>query len=87
VLGADELQRLLDAWPDLGRRGADVLEAERDLVRDLAHHNLVLGILEHRGHRPRELGRPCRPGVDAADDDAPAHRPAVEVRHERRQRA
>ena len=46
-------------------RDSEVLEAERDLVLDPRHHDLVLGILEHRGHGAGELGGAVRAGVEA----------------------
>ena len=84
VPGADQLQRLVDPRPDVGRRDADVLEAERDLVRDLRHHDLVLRILEDRRDVAGKLGRARLARVAAGHDDAPRERAAVEVRHEAR---
>ena len=52
---------------------ADVLEAERDLVRDLGHHDLVLRVLEDRRDDAGELRRSCLARVDPADD-APCRR-------------
>ena len=86
MLGADECERLLDPRPDLGRLGADVLEPERDLVRDPRHHDLVLGVLEDRRDGSRELRRARLARVDAADDDATREDAPVEVRHEPRER-
>ena len=66
---------------------AQVLEPERDLVRDDRHHDLVLGILEDRRDRPSELGRAGAARVQAGDDDPARERAAVEVRHEPGERA
>ena len=77
-----DCERALDARPDLGRLGAEVLEPERDLVRDDRHHDLVLRVLEDRRDRARELGRAGRARVEAGDDDAAREAAAVEVRHE-----
>jgi len=85
--GSDQLERLLDTRPDPLRLGADVLEPERDLVRDLRHHHLVLRVLEDRGDRPGQLGRPCLPCVPAPDDYPAGEHSAVEVRHEAGERA
>ena len=68
--------------PDLLRRDAEVLEPERHLVLDPGHHDLVLGILEDRGNRPREIGRTVRSRVEPADLDAAGERAAVKMRHE-----
>ena len=86
VQRVDGLERALDARPDLGGRSAEVLEPERDLVRDDRHHDLVLRILEDRRDRPGELGRAGRPRVEAGDDDPAGEAAAVEVRHEPGQR-
>ena len=85
VPGADQLQRLVDPRPDVGRRDAEVLEAERDLVRDLRHHDLVFRILKDRRDVAGKLGRARLARVSAGHDDAPRERAAVEVRHEARQ--
>jgi hypothetical protein len=74
-------------WPDLSRRRAEILEPECDLVLGAAHHDLVLGILEHGRHRPGERRGPCPAGVNAADLDAALEASSVEVRHEASQRA
>ena len=87
VLRADKRERLVDARPDLPWLDAEVLEPERRLVRNLAHHDLVLGVLEDGSDRSRELRWTRGAGVDAADDHAAGERPAVEVRDERRERA
>ncbi len=82
VRRADERERLIDARPDRRRLDADVLEAEGDLVRDIVHHDLVLGILEDGRDRTRELGGPRLARVEPGDDDPPLEAAAVEVRHE-----
>ena len=87
MLDADERQRLLDPRPDLRGRDGGVLEAEGDLVGDPHHHDLVLGLLEHRGDLPGELGGRRLARVEAADDDPAGEGAAVEVRHEARERA
>ena len=87
VLRTDQRERLFHTRPDLSRIDADVLEPERGLVRDLAHHDLVLRILEDRGHRSRQLGRTRLARIDAADDDAALEATSVEMRDERRERA
>ena len=71
-----------DPRPDLLGRHADVLETERDLVLDARHHDLVLGILEHRRDGPGELGGAVRARVEAADLDPAGEAAAVEMRHE-----
>ena len=87
MLGADERQGLLDARPDLRRLDARVLQAEGNLVRDAAHHDLILRVLEHRGDGPDELSRMRLAGVEPGDDDPPGEPAAVEVRHETGERA
>ncbi len=87
VLGSDRGERFLDAAPDLGRRQAGVLEPEGDLVRDPAHHRLVLGILEDGGDEPDQRGRRRLAGIEAPDRHAPGEDTAVEVRHEAGERA
>ena len=82
MLGTDERERFLDARPDLRRLDPDVLEAECDLVRHPAHHDLVLGILKDRGHDSRELGGPGLTRIDSAHDHASGEDAAVEVRDE-----
>ncbi len=82
VLGADLRERLLDARPDLGRVDPGVLEPERDLVRDPAHHDLVLDVLEDGRDDPGKLGRTRLARVDPADDHTTAEDAAVEVRHQ-----
>ena len=80
-------ERALDARPDLGRRHAEVLEPERDLVRGDRHHDLVLRILEDGRDRAGELGRARAAGVEPGDDDPAREAAAVEVRHEPGERA
>jgi hypothetical protein len=82
----DGREGALDARPDLARRRPEVLEAERDLVRDHRHHDLVLGILEDGRDAARELGRPRHAGIEPAHDGPAREPPAVEVRHEPGQR-
>ena len=55
--------------------------------RDARHDDLVLGILEHRRDRSRQVGRPGAARVAAGDDDAPGEAAAVEVRHQPGERA
>ena len=86
VRSANLAKRRLDARPDRLRRHSEVLEAERDLVLDPHHHDLVLGILEDRRHRPRELGGAGRAGVPAVHLDPTREPAAMEVRHEPGQR-
>ena len=76
------LQRPLDSRPDLGRRGAEVLQSERDLVRGDRHHDLVLRILEDRRSRARKLCGARVTRVEARDDHAPRKAAAVEMRDE-----
>ena len=85
--GTDGVERLVNLCPDLRRRRAEVLEPERDLVRDPGHHDLVLRVLEDGRDRPDEVGRPGAARVEAADDDRPAEAAAVEVGHEPGERA
>jgi hypothetical protein len=87
VLGPDERQSLVDARPDLRRLDAGVLETERDLVHNPAHHDLVLGILKDGGDDARELRRTSLACVDPAHDHAPAEDAAVEMRDEPGERA
>ena len=61
---------------------ARVLDAERHLGQHAAEHDLVIGILEERRHRPGELGGSRPPRVVARDLDRASERPAVKVRHE-----
>ena len=75
-----------DPRPDQLRSDAEVLEAERDLVLDPRHHDLVLGILEDRGDGAGELGRAVRARVAPAHLDPAGEAAAVEVRHEPRER-
>ncbi len=63
----------------------EVLEAERDLVLDPRHHDLILGVLEHRGYGAGERGGAVLAGVEARHLDAAAKAPAVEVRDEPRE--
>ena len=83
----DRRERPLDARPDLGRRDAEVLEPERNLVRSDRHHDLVLRILEDGRHRAGELRRAGAAGVEPGDDDPAREAAPVEVRHEPRERA
>jgi hypothetical protein len=87
ALGANLRERGVRPRPDLIRRRPDVLEPEGNLVRDPPEYDLVLGILEERGDRAGEVGRPEAPRVHAGDDDTPLEPPAVEVRDEARERA
>ena len=45
---ADGGQRLVDPRPDLGRRDAAVLQAERDVVAGPGHDQRGLGVLQHQ---------------------------------------
>ena len=65
--------------PDALRRSADVLEAERHLVRDPPEDDLVLGILEEGSDEPSELGRPGLASVATVDLDPAFETAAVEV--------
>ena len=87
VRRTDRSERLLDARPDLRRLDADVLEAEGDLVRDIVHHDLVLGILEDGRDYTGELRGPRLARVEPGNDDAPVETATVEVRHEAGERA
>src|SRR4051794_15404087 len=87
MLATDERERLVDALPDLRWLDTEVLEAERDLVADAAHHRLVLRVLEDRRDRPGQLRRMRAARVEAADLDAARKGAAVEVRYQPRERA
>ena len=87
VRRADLTERDRDLRPDLLGRDGHVLETERDLVVDARHHDLVLRVLEDRRDDARQLGRPVRARVQAADLDPAGEAAAVEVRHEARERA
>ncbi len=82
MLGADRRERGTHARGDCARRRGDVLEPERDLGLDPPEHDLILGILEHGRHRPRELCRPGATRVAARDLDPSLEAAAVEPRHE-----
>jgi hypothetical protein len=73
-------------WPDVGGRRAEILEPEGDLVLDPAEHDLVLRVLEQRGHLVRKVGGPEATRVPAGHLDATLEAPAVEVRNEPRER-
>ena len=83
----DGFERLVRPRPDLGRRHAEVLEPESDLVPDERHHDLVLGILEDRRGRPGEHSRPRPAGVHPGHEHAAGEAPAVEMRNEPGERA
>jgi hypothetical protein len=72
---------------NLARRGADVLEPERDFAGDAGEDHLVLRILEDGRDGACEVRRACQPGVLPGDDDPAGERPTVEVRNEARERA
>ena len=78
----DRFQRLVRPRPDLGRRHAEVLEPEGDLVPDERHHDLILGILEDRRGRPGECGRPQPAGVHPGHEHAAGEAATVEMRDE-----
>ena len=80
VLRADGGERRMGPWEDLGRRRAEVLEPECHLVLDPVEDDLVLRVLEQRGHRAGELGRPLQSSVAAGDLHLADEAPAVEVR-------
>ena len=86
VRRADRFERAIDPSPDRSWLDADVLQPERDFVRDDRHHDLVLRILEHGGHGSRHLSRSDMTGVKTGDHDAALEPPTVEVRHEAGQR-
>ena len=77
---SDRGERRLDARPDLGRRRAEVLEPECDLVRDDREDDLILRILEDRCDRSRQLGRVARSAC-------PVPRPRLGRRSGRRENA
>jgi hypothetical protein len=80
--GIDGRERGVHPRPDRRRVDREVLEAERHLVGDEGHDDLVFGILEDARHRPCQLGRARPPGVSPAHLDAPGEPSPVEVRHE-----
>ena len=82
MLSTDELECLLHSAANLGRRRAEVLETKGDLVRDLGHHNLLLGVLKDARNRPGEVGRTRGPRVVAPELDGAAKSPTMEMRHE-----
>ena len=59
-------RRLLDAARHGGRAEAEVLERERELRPDGAHHDLRLGVLEQRPGDGGDLGRLVRARVEPA---------------------
>jgi len=73
------------ARPDLLGGDAEVLEPERHLVLHPGHDDLVLRILEDRGHGACKIGGAVRPRVEPGDDDAAGERSPVEVRDETRE--
>jgi hypothetical protein len=78
---------LLDPPGHRGGPQAAVLEREGELRADRAEDGLGLGILQQgAGHRG-ELRGTVLARVQAADDDAAAELPAVEVRHQAAERA
>ena len=87
VRRADRLERLPRARRDLARRRPEVLEPERDLRLYAGKDDLLLRILEDRRDGSGELGRPVGPSVETGDRDPAGEAPAVEVRHEARERA
>ena len=82
VKRVDGRECLVHPRPDLRGRGAEVLEAEGNFVRDASHHDLVLGILKDRCDQAGQLRGPRRPGVEARHCDPPGEGAAVEMRHE-----
>ena len=58
VLRADRGERSTRTRNDLGRSGAEVLEAEGHLGEHARQHDLVLRFLEHGRHGPREVRGP-----------------------------
>ena len=79
---ADLVERVGDARVYLVSRRADVLEPEGDLVRDRGEDDLILRILEYRGHHAGQFRGPRRPRVTAAHDDAALEAAAVEMRYQ-----
>ena len=84
---ADGGERACNTAGDLARRRAEVLEAEGDLVLDARHDDLVLRILEERGHGAGEIGWPVRAGVQPRHGHRAREAAAVEVRNEPREGA
>ena len=87
MLRADGGERCVGAREDLGRRRAEVLEPEGHLVLDPVEDDLVLRVLEQRGHRAGKLGGPLEPGVPAGDLHLAGETPAVEMRDEAGERS
>ena len=87
MLCADPGEGVERARFDLLCRGADVLEAERDLVEDAGEDDLVLGVLEEGRNGAGQARRAMPPGVEAGDLDPPGEPAAVEVRDESREGA
>ena len=79
---ADCGERVLGAAVDLGRRSADVLEPERDLVANDAHDDLVLRVLKDGRDGSGQLGRAGLACVATVDGHLPAELAAVKMRNE-----
>ena len=80
-----DAERERDLLDPAGRRDGAVpaiLERERQLRADRAHHDLGLGILEQRADLAGERRRAVLAQIHAADLGAAVEVPAVEVRHE-----
>ena len=75
-------RRLLDRARDRGRRLALVLERERQLGADRAHHDLRLGILEQRPDGGRERARTVLAGVHPRERSRGRRTRRREMRHE-----
>jgi hypothetical protein len=75
-------RRLLDGPRHRRRRLPLVLERERELGANRAHHDLRLGVLEQRADGDRERSRRVLARVHAGDRRAAGEHAAVEVRHE-----
>ena len=79
MLGADCSQRFVCPTDDVLRRGADVLEPERDLADHAREDDLFFGVLEDAGHGPGQLRGTDRSRVAAGNLHAPFEAPAVKV--------
>ena len=87
TIGADSSQGMVRSGQDLVRSSADALEAECDLARNPAQHDLLFGILEDARDGPRELRRSHRSRVATGDLDPSFVASAVEMGHEAGERA
>lgn len=83
---ADVAERFVDAARDLRPVDAEVFEAEKDLVLDLARDHLAVDVLEHAAHLQRERGQAAVHGVDAVHRDAAEEVTRLAVRHKAAQR-